>query len=319
MLRPLILLALCALAVSGCAARVDASSEEAVKKTVSSLASGAEPQMKAAVQEASKRYLDVYFGDAEKPSAAPEWFVVDHMDPQQFLRFVQHFLKAPAPAASNDPAAPDRFVTRQYLTSLNIAKTLLDKARAKAHNSGNYTVDQFEWGTPKLVPPDPNEHIGSNPVTFLVPFTNHTGFDVFHPAYRVVIKLPDVDYASFDEVLTAPDDAPIPSESPTTVVLACCTTQENETLNRMMRTLPEGTVIKYALVGVADYGKRQALDNTIFPQESFDTLKHVEACIADVEEKKESWSPDLAAPICRDHDELLQKRKDTAIKHHRLS
>ena len=116
-----------------------------------------------------------------------------------------------------------------------------------------------------------------------------------------------------------PVDAPIPSESPTTVTLACCTTQENETINRLFRSLPEGTVIDYALVGVADYGKQQALDNTIFPQESFDTLKRVEACLADVENKSEDWSPDNAAQICRDHDDLLKKRRDNAVKHHRLS
>lgn len=319
MLRPLLSSAFCVLALSGCVGRIDASTEEAAKKTVAALATGTDPKIKASVEAASKRYLDVYFGEAEKPPAAPEWFVVDHMNLEQFVRYVQHFLKEQPKTTNAEPGTPDRFVTKQYLSSLRIAKILLDKARTRAHNSGNYTVDQFEWSTPKLVPPDPNEHLGSNPVAFRVPFTNHTGFDVFHPAYRVVIKLPDVDYAAFDEILTAPDDAPVPSEFPTTVVLSCCTSQENETVNRMMRSLPEGTVIEYALVGVVDYGKRQALDNIIFPQESFDTLKRVEACLADVEQKPEDWTPDTAAQICREHDDLLKKRKDNPVKHHRLS
>ncbi len=38
------------------------------------------------------------------------------------------------------PEEPVRSITRQYIASLNIAKTQLEQARDKAHVSGNYTV-----------------------------------------------------------------------------------------------------------------------------------------------------------------------------------
>lgn len=320
MKKPLLILSLAAMALTGCVSRIDATSQDTVQKSVAALAEHAPKDIHAAVAAASQRYLDVYFGKAEKPATAPEWFVVDHMGPQEFVRFVQHFLAPPIAATPPAAPVPDRFITAQYLASLHIAKDLYDKARDKAHVSGNYTVDQFDWQTPTLVPPDPKENLGPNPVTFNIQFTNHTGFDVFHPAYRVVIKLPDLDYASFDEVLTAAADTPIPPEKEETVTLTCCTMQDNPTMNRILRDPPKGTVFEYALVGIGDYGKRQALDNTIFPQTSFDNLKRIDACLADVEQQGDKWTPATAAPVCREHDELMKaKRGNESIHHHNLT
>jgi len=309
------------LLLSGCGGRIDASSEETLKKTLPIVVAHAPDTIKAATQEASKRYMEVYFGDVGKPDAAPEWFVVDHMDAQEFIRYVTHFIgKAHAPTTSA-PIAPNAFVTKQYLVSLKLNKELFEKARDQAHTTGLYTVDQFEWGPPKVIPPDRNEHIGTNPITFRIPFTNHTGFDVFHPSFRVVIKMPGVDYPAFDEVLTATNDAPIAPEVSTTVELACCTTTENERLHNELSNAPDGTVYKYALVGLADYGKRNALDNAQFPQSSYDTLRRIDECMEDVEKQGDAWTPETAIEACRQRDELLAAKSvkgETSVKHHKL-
>jgi outer membrane murein-binding lipoprotein Lpp len=306
------------LVLAGCTSRVDASSEAAVRKSVAALAAHAPSDIRGQVDEAAKRYLAVYFGDAQKPSSAPEWFVVDKMDPAQFVRYVQHFLKPQDHGARHPPEEPDRFITRQYLASLDIAKTQLEQARDKAHVSGNYTVDQFEWKKPTLVPPDPNEPMSANPVTFEIPFVNNSGFDVFHVAFRVIIKFPGMDYASFDQVLTDASDKPIPTGVPSTVTLTCCTSQEAEAINRELRAPPKGTQFEYALVGLADYGKKQALDNAIFPQASFDELNRIQTCLADVEKQGDAWVPSKAAPACREHDDLMAIRAtDEPVHRHR--
>jgi len=318
LIRNLVLSIALSAALTGCVSRVNATDEESVKKSVAALAGGAPKELRASVDAAAKRYLDVYFGDAEKPATAPEWFVVDRMGPAEFVRYVEHFL-APPPAQEKIDDKVDQIVTRQYRDSLKLAKTLLEKARARAHATGNYTVDQFEWKTPEVVPPDPKAYANSNPVTFKVPFTNHSGFDVYHPQFRVIIKFPEMDYAVFDDVVGSVSDDPVPAESEVMVTLACCTTQENETLNQLMRAPPPGTVYEYALVGVGDYGKKQALDNSLFPQGSMDTLKRVEACLADMDAQGDNWKPSTAAPVCREYDELMSHQKRVFSHKHKLN
>jgi len=307
------------LLLAGCGLRIDASSEEAVKKSIPAVVEHAPTEIKAAVDAAGKRYLSVYFGDGDKPSSAPEWFVVDHMDAVEFVRYVNHFLGTAPPAPKDDPTPPDSFVTAQFLASLKLNKELLERARDKAHTNGLYTVDQFEWGTPKVTMPDPNEHIGSNPIMFRISFTNHTGFDVFHPQYRVLIKFPGIDYPVYDEVLTAPSETPIAPEVPTTVELVCCTSSDNERLHNDLVNAPQGTIYEYALVGLGDYGKKNALDDTQFPQTAYDQLRRIDACIDDVEKQGAAWTPETAHESCDQRDDLLAvKKPHEVIKHHTI-
>ncbi|UJJ60646.1 hypothetical protein [Rhodanobacter denitrificans] len=239
---------------------------------------------------------------AELPAAT----AVVGMPLDEFIRFTTRTLgnvdnQVHAPAA--DPAAPDAVRNASVLRTLQLDKELLELARAQAYQDGLFTVDQFEWPKPAFVPPAEGALGVDDHATFVFTFVNRTDMDVYNPIFHLRVTLPSGEVV-FDENLKGPDEkpnerTPITPGQPTLLQFTCCNIATAPLLNQVMHELPLGAQFDYTLVSIDDFTRRNKLDTKGFTSERYARYKAIDECIADMEGRLASWTPQSASAACR--------------------
>ncbi|OJY61785.1 MAG: hypothetical protein BGP10_04590 [Rhodanobacter sp. 68-29] len=236
----------------------------------------------------------------------PEASAVVGMRLDDFIRFTTRTLGKPdnlVHAPAEDASAPDPVRNTSLLRTLRLDKELLELARDQAQQSGLFTVDQFEWPKPAFVPPAEGALGVDDQATFAFTFVNHTDMDVYNPIFHLTVTLPSGEVV-FDENLKGPDQkpsdrVPIPAEQPTLLQFTCCNIATAPLLNQVMHQLPLGARFDYSLVSIDDYTRRNKLDTRGFTTSRYARLKATEACMADIESRLETWTPQSAVAACR--------------------
>ncbi|MEY2161610.1 MULTISPECIES: hypothetical protein [unclassified Rhodanobacter] len=239
---------------------------------------------------------------AELPSAE----AVVGMRLDEFIRFTTRTLgsgdnRVYAPTV--DPLAPDPVRNASLLRTLQLDRDLLDLARSRAQQTGRFTVDQFEWPKPAFVPPAEGALGVDDHATFAFTFVNHTELDVYNPVFHLTVTLPSGEVV-FDDNLKGPEEksndrTPIPPEQPTLLQFTCCNIATAPLVNQVMHQLPLDAQFDYTLVSIDDYTRRNKLDTEGFTSGRYERLKAIDECIADVEGRVTTWTPESAVPACR--------------------
>lgn len=225
----------------------------------------------------------------------------------EFIRFTTRTLgsgdnRVYAPTV--DPLAPDPVRNASLLRTLQLDRNLLDLARARAQQNGLFTVDQFEWARPAFVPPADGALGVDDHATFAFTFVNHTDLDVYNPIFHLTVTLSSGEIV-FDDNLKGPEEknsserVPIPPEQPTLLQFTCCNIATAPLLNQVMHQLPLNARFDYTLVSLDDYTRRNKLDTQGFTSGRYERLKAIDECIADVEGRVSTWTPESAVAACR--------------------
>lgn len=296
---------LCAALLAGCQSepRIQPHKGQALEAAIDAAIKRAPRRELADATKARKAFVDAYITHPRADLPAADAVVGMRVD--DFIRFTTQTLSKPdrqVRAPGEDPTAPDPVRNASLLRTLRLDKELLELARDQAQQSGLFTVDQFEWPKPAFVPPAEGALGVDDQATFAFTFVNHTDMDVYNPIFHLTVTLPTGEVV-FDENLKGPDEkasdrTPIPTEQPTLLQFTCCNIATAPLLNQVMHQLPLGARFDYSLVSIDDYTRRNKLDTKGFTTARYARLKATKECMADIESRLETWTPQSAVAAC---------------------
>lgn len=307
MKRASMILLLSAAALAGCHSepRIQLRKGETLEAAIDAAIKRAPRPEVASATKARDAFVEAFLKHPRAGLPAPEAVVGMKVD--EFIRFTTRTLKGNADnlvhAPTADPAAPDAVRNSSLLRTLQLDKELLELARDQAQQEGLFTVDQFEWAKPAFVPPVDGAMGVDDQATFAFNFVNHTEMDVYHPVFHLRVTLPSGDVV-FDDNLQSPEDkrsdrTPIAPEQPALLQFTCCNIATAPLFNQVMRELPLDATFEYTLVSMDDYTRRNKLDTRSFTSTRYARLKATDECIADLQSRLVSWTPQSAVAACR--------------------
>jgi len=299
-MRVLLLLAL--ISVAACSApdttRVDASTEAALHASLQALVNQAPDRKAKAAQAALSTFRSAYWPQEGTPvPGLPDWRLVDRMTLEEFVHFasrVQRMVRV-----RERPEYPVvRDIREAYRGSLELDRALLEDARERAHLSDRFTIDQFAFGNLDVQLPEPDAAKGADEIRFVVPLTNHTGFDVYRPSIRLSLYRSDNPQPVYDVELMSLDQEVISPGETSEIIVRCCTSTSDPKMNALIRNLPAGYRWQWSLVDVHNYAGRSSLDTKSYRQAQHDELLRIRECLEDMDRQGEGWTPRSAALAC---------------------
>ena len=321
LIRPLILAASIAASVVACGGspRLNASTPESftsgLQRYVAQGGGGAnKAQRKQWAEAVVKLYVkDGKFRDKVLPQLPPrdvfERIRFDDLD--SLLRRVVDLSTLPESRKSKQdaqrlPTEEEDVTTRVWrnkfiLAQLKDEQAILSARRDAARYEDLFTIDQLEFLDASYIPPQPGMAIGKDVASFVLKFHNKTGFNLYKPAFHVVVSEQDDPVAVVDSVLAygeAGKDNPIAPGETETVVLTCCSSFMDPVTNARLRDLSPRAKVDINLVSINDYANKNLIADTVYTAEDNQRLTAVRTCITEIEADPLKWSQQTMSEAC---------------------
>lgn len=284
------LVALVLLAACSQAPRVQGDSKEQIDVSLAALAVTLQGEDAVRMNQAITRLGEVAsLSDEERLGLPNPYDLVPGRTAPEFIRLMDKY--APPAATAQEDSFPNGVLATRMLRLYELQRTILREARQDALLAGRSVIDQFPITDLQFIPPVSGSGIDRDAATFRVSLLNNTRFDIYRPAFRVVVK----DRAGevlFERLFEqARDKEPIGPGEVKASNLECCQILRDAYHNTMMRTLPAGATISASLVNVEDHSGRPVLETVAFTESDNARLHFLEACIAYLTPRLESWVP----------------------------
>lgn len=319
--RPLLLAAAIAVSVAGCGGspRLNASTPEAFASGLQryvSVGGGNAPkaQRKQWVDSVVKLYVkDGKFRDKLLPQLPPrdvfERIRFDDLDsllPKVVALSIPPEAKKSKQDSQRLPTEEEDVTTRVWRNKFVLAQlqdelAILNARRDVARYEDLFTIDQLEFLDASYIPPQPGMPIGKDVASFALKFHNKTGFNLYKPAFHVVVSEPDDPVAIVDSILTysaASKENPIAPGEVETVILTCCNSFLDPVTNARLRELSPRAKVDINLVAISDYANKNLIADSVYTAEDNQRLTAVKQCITEIQADPLKWSQQTMSEAC---------------------